>query len=320
MIGLGINKGIKVLPDISGGMAISNGKYCKELEAVIRAAKRKGYQLPTDFQLRMLNFYIQEQISNSIWDKRDSVFMFGYNSLFTHYNNFGDVINSPEFGRRQMRFSLVDLKQPNRVVSLMSTDGTPFWNKAGIQNNNTVVASGYIDTGYCPNTSGNKWLQNDASFCFYLSKLGGQAADSSMIPFGIRDTTNSRRIASLQVRISGDITLGNLNRSNDAANSTFVASGVTEWAGYHSLDRTASNLTTYYKNGESAGTSAQASGTFNGSTLNAYLLAWNENGTAGFLYKKTPLGMWAGGGSLGARLQKIDNDIYKDFRTKLGYE
>jgi len=305
----------RVLPVNSGVFSITPGRYCKEVENIIEIAKYKGYRLPTDYQLRMLNFYINEQKLNGIWVKRDFVYMFGYNSLFTRYGKHENT-SAGELNLLDS-FTLIDLKKPTRSATLVQTDQSPFFNEIGVKNNSSIVADGYIDTNYYPTTDAINWTQDNASFCVYVSNRGTQVGGGGEQIIGLRDSGVTRRICSLNIRTATDTTTGNLNRSNDGGEATFVAAGVSEVAGFHSLDRTASNLTTYYKNGASAGTSAQASGTFNSSTLSIWLLAGNPGGNE---WRRSGLSIACGGGSLGATLQKIDYDIFTQFRTKLGYQ
>jgi len=309
----------KVNPINPGVFALANNTYCHELESVIRVAVSYGYRLPTDFQLRCINAYIQDLKSAGIWERRDTVFLFGLNSLFTNYNNFSIV----QAGHVSLLspFTYIDLKNPSRIGQLIQTDNSPFFNRCGLQNNTSIAAAGYFVTNFYPGSANNKWLQNDANFTVYISSMGDQtsAPAGGQQIVGLTDTGTPRRVASFVARSTTDTTTGNLNRSNNGGEVTFVAAGVTEQAGKHSLDRTASNLTTYYKNGVSVATSAQASGTIPSTYPIALLTQWVD-GVANAQYKRSPLGMFAGGGSLGATLEKLDYEIFTQFKNKIGYQ
>lgn len=299
----------------TGVFGITPGRYSKELEAVIQAAKKAGYLIPPSFQLRLVDIYIKELIVNQIWQKRDFVYLLGYNSYYSNRDRF-TTVSATEIINQGLKFSLIDLKKPSRIATLFQTAQSPFYNRAGWQNNTSIAAVGYIDTNFYPATDAIQWTQNNASFCVYVSKDGDQTGVNGENIIGLRDTSVTRRICTLNIRTGANETNGNLNRSNDGGEATFVASGVTEVGGYHSLDRTASNLTTYYKNGASAGTSAQASGTFNGSALSVKMLRT----TGGTEWKRSPLGYCCGGASLGATLQKIYYELFTNLRIKLGYQ
>jgi hypothetical protein len=292
--------------------------FCEELKRVLDVAKGKAYQIPVD-SLKYVNTAIQEWKANGIWALRDSIFLFGLNSPQSDFNNFNII--QAGFRNPIIPFSYIDLRNPSRIGTLVQENNSPWFNRAGLQNNPSISASGHFVTNYYPGAAGNKWQQNSASFSVYVSQMGDQSANSGggQQIVGLTDSGATRRVASLVVRSSADATAGNINRSNNSGEVTFVASGVTEQAGQHSLDRSASNQTTYYKNGSSVATSAQASGT----VPNNYpivLMAQNVDMTTFTRYKRAPLSFFGAGASLGANLQKLDYQIFTDLRTKIGYK
>lgn len=320
----GIQNGIRVgkkYPDVGHGVfSIPNLKFSKELENVISVANSRAYELPTKYQLKIIDNHINELIANKIWSKLDSFFIFGTGSLRSYYNGFTSI-GSANGLNRVLQFNLIDLKNPNRIAALTQVDNSPWMNQAGLQNNTNIVADGHLNTNYYPGASGNNWQQNNASFCVTISRLGDQSANNTngQQIVSLTDSGAARRVASFVPRSTTDTTTGNINRSNNGAEVTFIAAGVSEQGGNHSLDRTASNLTTYYKDGASVATSAQASGT----VPNNYpivLLAQNIDLTTFTEYRRAPVSIFSAGASLGASLQKINHQIIASTISKFGYK
>jgi len=299
----------------SGHFAIIDPyKYCPELDAVIAVAKSKGYRLPTDYQLRCLNDYINEQKSNGIWQRKDLLYNFLYNSLYSRQLTLAGLEGTNFYPSIESfcRLNLINpLKYELDKVFYSPTDTiNPYYSPIGAINPNNAYP-GYYNTNFIPGVDGVNWSRNSASITSYFSNFRDQSAIN--FPCGSSNSTIS--CSSTFSPNNGGNTRGAINRTGTGAN--VLVSSVSSGVGFHHLDRSASNLTSYYKNGVFVTSNTFASATLD-TTYPFFICARNVSGT-GIRYFANPLGMISFNSSLGATLQKIDYEIFTQFRTKLGY-
>lgn len=127
-------------------------------------------------------------------------------------------------------------------------------------------STSYLNTGWIA-SAGVNFAQNSASWGTWISAgVGNDTATGTVIIMG----ANNHR---LEPRYTGDTVRGRLN----SAGSTTFGSGVTTRAGLTAFSRTASNLTTAYRNGASIGTTALASSTRSANAM--FILAANASGS-----------------------------------------
>jgi len=292
-------------------------KYCSELDLVIAVAKSKGYVLPTDYQLRMLNFYINEQKSNRIWELRDLVYVHGFNTLLNDGRGIGNPNKESQRSTIE-NFTKLNFKSPlqyeltRTTVIDASSARFPYLGATGWGNGNGT--NSYLSTGWTQ-ANGINWQQNSASFSVYVANNTNNIETAGEC-LGSIDTVAAR----CQLRFipwRADNTAGIRINKTSGGLPTPIGTTTTN-IGYWHGDRSASNLTTLFKDGISIGTVATASATML-STQPIYITAFNSTGSIGNTFQAGLLSIVALGGSLGSTLQKIDYEIFTQFRTKLGY-
>jgi hypothetical protein len=128
-------------------------------------------------------------------------------------------------------------------------------------------SSSYLNTNWNPAGS-SIYLQNSASMGVYIN--GGTLTSTGGISCGATDATNGSFV---RTNSSGFLA-GRMNQG-----STVNYGATATRAGLTSLSRTASNLTTAYRNGASNGTQATASATR--TAIETYICGVNNNGTFG---------------------------------------
>lgn len=306
-------------PNVGKGVfSIPNQRYCKELEDVIAVANSKGYLLPTDYQLRMLNVYINELKLNRIWSKSDIHYVFGYGGANSIYPALTFGAGEPYRRNNLGDFSKLNLINPNQFELTRGTNGAT--NKLSYPYHSTLGwkigigaanDTGYLDTGWIIGVNNVKYTLNDAGISFYMSTFDEGTGNDTIT--GFSDSVAGR--TTTIVPSNGTNILVRINTSGAGAN----AISNTTSQGYYIVERTASNLTTVYKNGVSIGTTARASLSL-ANTYPVYILSQNNTGTSSGAWLKNPLSFIRYGASLGATLQKTDYEIFTAFRTKLGYQ
>jgi hypothetical protein len=294
----------------SGVFGIVTGKFCKEVEYCIAVAKSKGYVLPTDYQLRMLSYYINELKSNSIWSAFDLFYLFSYNSLLSNNNvkgtAVGNMLNDFNIGN----FTKINLIEPDKYelqredFSSPAGAWNPYYSKIGWDNSTNVSSGGkYFNTLWNPALA-LKYSQNDAAITGFVENYNDRAACKIG---GVQPSSGAR--GHIQLQANGTWT-GSINSTANQNYSTGNASNI----GYHHVQRTASNLTTWYHNNSSVGTSTAASST---PPTDNFLILYNGNG--GFsTVALMPVGLFRVGASLTEKQRKTDYELYINFRTQLG--
>jgi len=295
----------------SGVFGIVTGKYCDELEAVIQYAKSKGYRLPTNYQLTVISQLIGDLKDARIWQRYDLLYVLGLGNLntmeVTTNDNLVTIFGQDKPGVRD--FTLINLKNPflyegTRIPGV--DNRIPIWSYNGMRSPNNSGNGGAINTNYI---YGENYKQNDAGFSFYCTKDISGTANNTVI--GRADSTNNRRDV-LGFGFASQNLSGAINRTNGGNN--YSATPVNT-EGFHRLERTASNLTTYYRNALSIGTSTQASQTLT-SDQPFYLGAINSTGTRSFAFPRI-MTYFAIGSSLGSNLIRTETEIFKNYMVKV---
>ena len=297
---------------------IDASRYCKELDDVIAVANMNGYTLPTDYQLRCTNTLVNELVSNSIFKTYDLLYIsgLGYGNIrpYTLANASLTPVDERFINYNTGPFTYINYKNPKLYkLSRVNTSGTaiaPFHSQYGQSNiaGIGVGSLGYFDTGYVPGTNGINWTLNNAGCSVYAPSVG-QTGNGTII--GTNDTVNTRIAFTLLIS-NGT----NLQTRINGLNTTFNTAN-TDVSGFFRIDRSASNLTTVYKNGVSIGTNTGTPSSMTGTT-SLFILSQNLNGS--------PTSSWPGccsfvslGASLSSSLQKIEYELFTQFRSKLGY-
>lgn len=283
-------------------------KYCRELDLVIRVAKAKGYTIPPDYQLRMVNIFLNE--GKELFERYEACYFFGYN--LDYYNTFQDSISNILYGTSFEKFTLLNLCNPLQYeavrVNQTTVSNNPYLSKNGWMHTSNGSTDGAIDTGYNTATA-TKWARNDAGLSIYCSKQNETETAGGGI--GYTDSTNNRRSA-LNPNVAGSVA-GRINGTN--ANSTYGAN--TSRFGMTRLERTASNLTTGYRLGVSNGTNTNASQTLT-SNLSISIIGLTTPTTYNGPFR-TPIGFAAMGAALGSSLAKLEHELVTQLMTKLNY-
>jgi hypothetical protein len=309
----------------SGVFSIVNRRYCKELEDVIAVAKSKCYQLPTDYQLRVINFCINEKKSNGILERLDLFYLMGLNSLIVQdsFNTNLVRLRSDSLKLESTIFPFCSLNIKNPISNQLTKEqGTTAQQgitstRFGLRCNGSGSTNwAALNTNWSP-SEGINYTQNNAHFSLLINGDFPVTANGGNRCLGIRNGSSPTHTSVLLNFQTSTSFAGHINRG---ANSTITfSSGMTNGYGQYVLERTASNLVTAYKNGTSVGTNTGASGALPSDRF--YLFTENLGGvpstsslTSGANYVSFQLGA-----SLGATLQKIDYEIMKEFRTRLGF-
>jgi len=297
-------------------------KYCRELDIVIRTTKAHGYYLPTDYQLRIVNTLINELKSNVIYQSYDLFYFFGYSHESSYHQSTLDSQRVRNNTSLVTDFSLLNFINPflfkalpvNPAINLPKIMHCRNGWKTGF--NNTGMAgnsTGYLNTGWIAKDHKVNWAQNNAGGFGYWANWDDAGANSSYLG-GASDTTNSRTFWRFQPATSSNTASGIINAAT--SNTTYVASGVTTCYGFHRLERTASNLSTYYKNGSSFGTSTQVSSSIIGDKP-LYLNKSNNNNTTTNGPSSNPIIAFGLGAALGDRLARVEYDLFKNAARSL---
>lgn len=160
-------------------------------------------------------------------------------------------------------------------------------------------ATGYLDTSFNASTAGGSYTRDSAS-------MGGcdtanNAAYSSLAVIGADTPATNSSLFLVQNSVVAFLAINSVGR-------TFPA--ISTQQGNWIVTRTASNLSTLYRNGSSAGTDANASNPL--INLNLYILATNDNGTAAsFLNTNDKLSYaFIGGGLNGTEAANLTSRIH----------
>ncbi len=295
----------------SGHFHISDPyKYCRELDLVIQVAKSKGYQLPTDYQLRMLNFYIEELKSNGLFFNNDLLYWFGYNSLLTDVE-YNSNTNIPNFTAQNIKdFTRLNIVNPLRneltIGVGLSMGNNPRLTKFGWQNSyNTGATQGvWLSTGWASN-QGVNYTQNNARITIGVSQYNDNVAGT----FAMSGNGSGGTLSNIFMQwVNGDFRW----RLNDNT-TTASAVALTTKRGLHSINRSASNAVQWYVNGVSTATKTTAS-----SVVNANILTILT--AVGINTFNQPIDYFKVGSSYTASQQLIETQIYNYMRSKLGYQ
>jgi len=294
----GVNSGVFSIPS----------KFCKEVEDAILVAKYLGYQLPTDYQLRMLSFYINEQKLNGIWERADLVYLFGYNNLLQ--NDIDKISDVTEIMREQNDFKFCDinLKNPSKYLGqrvIISSNVNCHHTNRGLFKaigTNENLPNEYL-TGYDPSIDAVHFELNSASVTAFIGfgEDGLNASNNSTIPAGIVDN-----VVNTGIRFN---TWNGVNNRSGVLNNVTpenYGSASSNQNGYHHFERTASNALAWYLNSVSVQTRTGASTAIQAGEVR---LVRRFSNTLTFFRL---------GASLGSTLQKIDYQIFTEFKTKLG--
>jgi hypothetical protein len=299
------------LPKVQRGSShfaiIDPYKYCAELDAVISVAKSKGYQLPTDYQLRCLNTYINEQISNGIWSKRDLLYLFGYGGI-----NVFQISTNPRLLDNQVLRIQRELGALNNFVKLNFINPHKFEITCPLDSITNAYKIMLTDKGIFKVPASNTQTQYETNYVPSTDAVNYSLNNASQTTYSPSDLQVAEG-NQFFINASGAINLltlwNSINRTVYNINSTTQRSktGVTESVGYHHFERTSSVLTTYYKNGVSIDTTAAVSTSVPSVQITLLQRA------------NIAMSFYALGLSLGATLQKIDYELFTQLRTKLGY-
>lgn len=287
---------------------IDQYKYCKELDLVIQVANSKGYQLPTDYQLRCLNVLINERISNGIWAKRDLSYVFGYGDITGFGDNSRSLPNLTlinQYNTLKYGFPQLNLKSPlqYQAIPVPSAGIYHVITKNGFCKVATSSDANYLEITFNPSTNAVKYTLNDCSVSSYLSNeyAGIIASTQPSGVFGhLTDGTNFVRFNPYN---------GSTLRNGALNTTAFDNYGTpSTTAGYHHFERTSSTALNWFVNGISVQTRSRTTSAI----PNVSTIRLSERLTS-------TISSFDLGGSLGSTLQKIDYEIFTQFRSKLNF-
>lgn len=180
--------------------------------------------------------------------------------------------------------------------TLTTALGPTFTANVGWTGNGT---NSFLNTNYNLSTAGGNYTLNSGSLSIYVENSRAANGNYSM---GATDNTN---FAFAITNFTGGNALGEINGTGTNASGAVASSNNSI-----TVSRTASNLTTIYKNGSSIGTTASASAAL--VNLNMYLLALNSVGTQIFSNSDTTMSAAICGGftSTDAANYDADNNAY----------
>lgn len=213
--------------------------YSSEFQAILDNATTRGYTHTS--YLSQTDAFISGMVSDGDWAEAD----------------IGYILATD-----QADFSRINIKTPASFLATAGGTGAAHTDKLGW----TSGGAGYLDTTYNPASDGVKYLLNDASIHIGITAaptLGSQSV------FGNRNSTSG--VASRIFSSSASCLF------NSASTSSFPG-GATFTTGLYSFIRSASNLTSAYKDGVLINTSAAASSAI--ASFVFYILALNNNGAA----------------------------------------
>lgn len=176
---------------------------------------------PAPARKRLINRTIRFLEATDVWDKLDQLM------VFAAHDSQAALLNWTGIG----------LDGEN--------DGASFTQDRGFTGDGVADC---IDTNVDPTSPFYQYAQNSASISVW-SRTSGQRTGLTM------GQLSSGR-ASLITRNGSDQAVGSINNTSLVT----LASGVTDGSGLFTLSRTASNLTTLYRNGVSIGSTAQSAG------------------------------------------------------------
>ncbi len=170
-------------------------------------------------------------------------------------------------------------------------------------------STGFFDTGFNPATASGHFVQNSATQgCYVLSNRAVQQGYTAIGSLNNRQN----RLQPLQAGGPG----GLLYEINDNSGANFDATQ-TNAQGSWLASRTASNLTSAYKNGNTTAiaTSANASGAPD--SLNLYLFAFNSSGSASGFSADQMSAVWIGAGMTSTQASNLQGRL-NTFMTTYG--
>jgi len=237
------------------------GRYCPEVERAIRYARYIGIAIPTDYQLKMLSFYINGLRDIGTLNKKDLLYMFSYGS-----QHESDVVpiraNSTLWQANQFNiltnFSKINLINANNYYLSFPVETTN--NVRRVTNTKNGIAkyaeaeNSYLSTGFNLSTNATKYSLNDASFTWYFDGVNGNISNGSTGQAGL--VNNSASDTSLRIN---PWTGTNGHTAGINGGLADFGAGVTTQAGFHICQRTASNALAWYKDNAAYGTRTTAS-------------------------------------------------------------
>lgn len=294
-------------PDVGKGVfSIPNQRYCKELEDVISVAKNKSYLLPCEYQLKMLNFYINELKYNNQWNNNDLIYWFAYNDERSD-SLFNSNVGIPRFTNETLKgFSSLNLKNPflyECTIGIgLSMGNNPRLTKYGWMNtyNSGATQGVWIQTNWATN-NGINYTQNSARISFAVNSYNDNVIGT--IGFAGNGGTSNVIIS----MATGDLRW----RLNDNT-TTATATALTKRSGLHSVNRSASNAVQWYLDGTSIATKTTVS-----SALNSNILRILTQGTTNTLNQ--PIEFLMVGSSYTQQQHATQLQIYNYFKNRLLY-
>lgn len=290
-----------------GIFSIPSGRYCPEVEKALRIAKYKGANTPTDYQLKMLSFYINGLRDIGTLKKKDLLYMFSYGSL--HESN-ADILRTSNYLWASQQeniltdFTKINLINPDKYYLTYTADTTSNLYRITNTKNGlykiSEATNNYVSTNFNPSVDAIKYSLNDASFTWYFDGINGDLSNGSTIVAGI--VNNISNDASL--RINPWTGTAGHNAGINGAFGNF-GGGVTTQSGFHICQRTASNALSWYKDSIAYGTRTDAST----SIYNGELILMQR-------YQATN-GLFHVGSSYNLTEISQEYQLWNDYKTKL---
>ena len=248
--------------------------YSTEYQAVLDRATTLGYTQPSTAQKKKQNTLIQDLKDAGIWDLLDVFYVFATDG--------------------SSDFATLNWKSPSANQATKVNSPT-FTSNLGFTGNGT---SSYLNTNWEPSTQGVNYTVNEAS-CF--TYLGLDLAVSSTVSYGSNIGTPTRTITQT-TRVPGDTLnfLLNTGAFTSITNSNAI--------GFYHNKRTTSTAVQLFKNGASVASQSQAASGI--PPLNIFLLARNNNGTAGN-FDANRMSVFGAGSSLDTK----ESDLYTAWNT-----
>jgi hypothetical protein len=308
----------------SAVFSINNGKYCERLQNVIAHALSKGYILPTQYQLRCINFLLNELEYNKIIETYDLLYILGFNSLRSYNRKYIPAefnVGRPYIIDTTIKFASINYINPNKneLIRIQgSRDNYPYYGPKGIVGNSSGISnifSGW-NTQFLFGVDNIKWIQNNAGFSFYAAYDLDEAGTGNNWVCGLRDSVNLRTYIRC-TRLNGTNFQFNINATTTTLAN--IANTNLQKLGWFRIERSASNLSTLYIDGNQIGTATQASGTLIPTTHPLILQSYSTDGTLSGASMVSPLSYYALGSHIGLTLQKTEFQIFTEFRNRLNY-
>jgi hypothetical protein len=301
-----------------GVFSIINGRYCTELENVIQYARSQGYIIPTDYQLKCIDTFIQELKNAGIWQLKDLLYIPGFNSRYTRHTPTPSTSSEVYTNHQYITdFALINYKDPTvfKGIRVSDTTGTPNPNDPeltpyGFNREETASSNQYIRTGYVFGTDNINWTQSSAALTLYLSEYKNVAGSTADF---IRTNSSGSNRRIIQLRIQSSAIRYRINSTNVDGND--IANDGTR-VGFYSLE-TISGTTYVYKNGSLVTSRSVTNQTLIGGCEMMILGTVTNGSYVGEPQSGNACPYLSIGASLGATRQRLEYQIYESFRNKL---